>query len=172
MWCLVSFKRVRHLTLANQRTCSLATIHYMAVLCFAVEGEVQRVTASHVTFTFVVACCLLLLALIVGAEDAWSSSSCCRTWVKHEASQMCVVAFRQFCLVVEQRCSSCLPLCGLHDGGCLFICLLFALLVVCSLFGLLSVLLASWSLPGLLIVVSCCRVCGGCLQLRPPVASR
>ena len=91
----------------------------------------QRVTTSHVTSTFVVACCcLLLLALIVGAGDAWSSSSCCRIWVKHEASQMCVVVFGWFCLVVGQRCNSCLPLCGLHDGGCLFICLVFVLLAV------------------------------------------
>ena len=77
--CLDSFKGVRHLTLADQRTCFLATIRYWVVLCFAVEGEVQRVIASRVISTFAV-------CFVVGAEDAWSSSSCCRIWVKHEAS--------------------------------------------------------------------------------------
>ena len=137
---------------------------------FVVEGGVQWVTASRVTSTFAVACCC---CFVVGAKDAWGSSSYCCIWVKHEASQMCVVALGGFVLslgrgvVVVYPCVASTTV-GVYLFACCLRCLLF-----CSLFGLLSILLAGWSLPSLLVVVSCCRchVCGGCLQLRPPVAS-
>ena len=63
VWCLDSFKRVRHPTIADQRTCLFHHHPLLGSWVFVVEGEMQLVTVSRVTSTFVVAC------FVVGAED-------------------------------------------------------------------------------------------------------
>ena len=111
---------------------------------FTVEGEVQWVTVSRVTSSFVVACCCLLCCCVC-VEDVCGSILLRSHLGKHEASQMCVAAIGRCCVVVGGR--GAVVVCSLCGPPRLWVCLFG--LIVCRV---------------LLVVV-----CGGCLQLRPPI---